>query len=254
MRRRFRVLGGLGVVSAATTAAVAVHAPAAVAQPCSTPTSSGAGRDHPPDPSISLVTGIAGTIKITGGDLCEPWEFDDNYSAWVMVQTGEASWIFDYAQAGYIMDPFATPLGPQSFAESNRQISVGSYLTEFTLGDQVNFGSSHTYKSVYATECDCIRSYVDGVRLQSSNWDPMEIWEAPWRPQAAAEVHNDGSEIPGQFSNPLQFSNLQFALANGTAVAADLPDAHVAPQHASEWFVSAMYTCNYGSCFHVWGQ
>lgn len=216
----------------------------ASAAACGSPEYQYLGRVQESGPGTTFISGVSGDVEVQQGMFCTPQVENDSYSSWTLI--GAAGRQNAYAQTGYVDYYLRGPVGTFAFSEYNL-----NGARQFNYYQHVDTHSLHNFKSVYASDCHCIRNYIDHSYVDSSPFDPTSTWQGPWTPQFLEEVHVQGDQVAGSSANPVNYNHATAQIFDGSSQPAYLPT----PVTTAPGTVSAVYTCSDGgNCFFAAGQ
>lgn len=188
--------------------------------------------------------GVAADIStqdplLCGNALGAHWS---DSSVWVM-DAGSGASAREYAQAGY---------GRAGEPQQNTTYFFTEFNNNFARAEHQEWGATdantHHYSVEYNTTTHALDMKIDGVTKDSTTFDPMQAWPAPWAPNWAAETHDPGDNVPGVLASPITLANLQIhANGSGWSTLSNLSLESDSPRYRAAWDTT-------NSQFRMWTQ
>jgi hypothetical protein len=149
--------------------------------------------------------GSWGSIQTRLGTECSTNTNPDinRTSAWVMVKSGDS-------QQGYVQSGFNHGYGNcTTFFAAVRKNDNSSESDKFGGSCISTDGSTHSYTEQYGSGCGCEYAKIDGTVWMTTGFNPFSYWTYPFRPEFMGEAYYLQSDMPGDISNPTNYSALE---------------------------------------------
>lgn len=203
--------------------------------------------------STQYVSGVSADITVRWGDICDPAQALDFYSASSQLQNRDNG---GYAQSGYDNE-VGGPTVARHFYQYQRNFATAQ-AGSFDFAE-ATYGSKPTYKSVYSTDCvgtptACIKMYVGSTQLGQTTFNPDVWWSGYENPAYFGETGDRNSLTPGESaSTPAVFSSIRVQIVGGNMQDFQ-PNQRTTPgTNPSYDFYTTPATCFDGSkCFSIW--
>jgi hypothetical protein len=169
-------------------------------------------------PHLVAIYGAQAKIEYMNPDLCGDDSTGPSTStAWAMVTAGGG-----YAQAGYGQFAAAsgyTPAGIGTFAQYTLKCAFTGTCTGSTFKTKIDPATptgTLTYDAYRSNSAAVLRMRVSGTVLLDSGYDPFGVWPSQWQAQYEGEVTHPESDVPGIFSNHVNFTGIKTLNSSGT--------------------------------------
>jgi len=186
-----------------------------------------------PAVSPALAAGGCGTYKQTGWNDGFIWypannpedPYYEGVSTYILVQTStQCSGILDpdynYVAAwsmiaskpgtnGYAQSGFEKDISPPHNATYwfSQWLGGGLFNSEYsTYAQSSQVGVKHAFRSLYTSNCACVRMYVDSVEYDHTPFSPFAAWTTPFSPQYYGEAGYRESDMPGLSTSRTAFT------------------------------------------------
>lgn len=156
--------------------------------------------------SSSSLYGVRATINTRDTFFCTTAHQLSDASVWVMLAGGDVDQL-EYAQIGWARGSGQTD--ERYFAE---------YWDDFPSFDRytgsIASGSSD-FRVNYSFSEKRMKMWRNQWLLLTTDFDPRQYWQTPWRMLWDGEVHVRGDDMPGRSDSKVTFDNLQIYPCSG---------------------------------------
>lgn len=196
--------------------------------------------------------GTAAVITTRGGTFCTPGSKSDKfYTAWVMMAGSSST--SGWTQAGFLAS--STLTGGQAvkdvFAQDRRTTSDAPVTY---VGGQTFSGDAILYASAADWTVGRARSYVGGVLVLESTWNPYTYWSGS-SSQYSSEADDTQTDVPGTVASKTAFTQLAELQGFGSWTHSGINVAFTVNDNPADWKMSPFGNCYDGKrCFSVWHE